>query len=192
MVFDSLSALLSGNITTSIYANDSAMIPGYEEITEESSQILQTGLNGCDDFTNNFWNTNPVGVGNRIEDSVTFVPWQSAYTRNQTLDDTELIDSDRSWIYNKTALPPNITNFFNNSGKPQWMCRNRTLISAVEDLMNNLTISLPSKSSFTLVLSSHSSALMLYQMLTNTQVPTFHFHRCHLLRICQYLPVRQP
>jgi hypothetical protein len=162
-VFDSLSTLLNGNISLSIYDSSRSYIPGVERIAEQTSDILQTGLGACDDFLDNFWNDHEIGVkfdysgvtdppSNQTSNQTvrSFVPWRQAFTSNQT----ELAPQDmhtRKWefISNQTALPQDITKYPIGGGQTESQkCRKKTLLHAVEDLMNNITASLLNEPSF--------------------------------------------
>ncbi|TVY51811.1 hypothetical protein LSUE1_G010187, partial [Lachnellula suecica] len=145
-VFDALSLILSGNITTTLYDSQRA-IPGPVILGEESSDVLHTALGACDDFTASYWNGNEVGMGVDGDGFLKLAPWHEAFTPNRTKGFDENLTY--TYIFNSTALPPTITPLFTQSLKPEWMCRNRTLRYAVEDLMNNITISLLSQPEFT-------------------------------------------
>ena len=87
---------------------------------DSSSRALLNGLSACDDIVHSFWDENPIGIG---PNGVVL------------LNSTEFAHKESVFHYNL-----NISNRLFE--KPSWMCRNRTLINAIEDLANNITISM--------------------------------------------------
>jgi hypothetical protein len=92
-VYQGLANMLIGNVTIVLGNN-------YQQIYERSNNVLITGLQACDEFSNNYWVQN--------------------YPTNK---------------YVFTA--------------PPYMCRNRTLSRAIEDLSANITISMLSNPGLT-------------------------------------------
>ncbi|TVY80657.1 hypothetical protein LSUE1_G004906 [Lachnellula suecica] len=138
-VFQALSSLLSGNVSTSLtnsYSSvsmsdaDNYIFDGNVTIYDDSSMILQHGLSACDEFVHGYWNgDNAIGIGETGP-----VPWREATTAIHIGDNATT---------GNTLGPGRFTNISNNLfTKPAWMCRNRTLLRAVEDLANNITISM--------------------------------------------------
>ncbi|KAL6718596.1 hypothetical protein ACLMJK_002830 [Lecanora helva] len=132
-VYLAFSSLLNGNVSTTLTGmlddNDLPKTPsdGIVTIHDGSSRILQHGLSACDEFVHSFWNgDNAIGIG---QDGP--VPWRQAATKLYSLGD--------GWSLGDQTFT-NITN--NLFTKPSWMCRNRTLLRAIEDLANNITISM--------------------------------------------------
>ena len=140
-VFNSISLLLMGNVTSSIYSYGESSIKA-QRIIKQSSGILQTGLGACDEIIDGYWNSNPVGIA-RHDYTFEFVHWKSAFTMETGP------SSIQKWTYDSSRIPENLTSLFTRAEKPQWMCRNRTLLRAIEDLMNNITLSLLSDPSYT-------------------------------------------
>ncbi|KAH8685694.1 hypothetical protein BGZ60DRAFT_522978 [Tricladium varicosporioides] len=133
-VFQAFTALLNGNISTTlmdIVALDNPkgkfLFDGNVTVNTENSKILQHGLSACDDFAHGYWDgDNAIGLG-----PFGPVPWRKSF--NATFKDNSASGS--------------FSNISNNLfTKPAFMCRNRTLIHAIEDLANNITISMLSSS----------------------------------------------
>ena len=106
-----------------------------ELLYEQSSNILTIGLSACNEFVDGYWNENAVAAEPVYTGSNKPVIWSEAgalqwlNTANDSVEDGPI---------------PNITtNLFD---KPASMCRNRTLAHAIEDLANNITISMLSSS----------------------------------------------
>ncbi|TGO35910.1 hypothetical protein BHYA_0141g00050 [Botrytis hyacinthi] len=92
------------------------------------SRVLSTGLAGCDDFLDAYWNDNPL-VGNAdclpaVRGTTGYCAWRNAYTAFNISRSTN--------VYNSTE-------FFT---KPPSACRNHSLARGVEGLAANITISL--------------------------------------------------
>lgn len=96
MIFGNVSLLMD---TTEIFGSDPPQSIKYKDV---NSRVLQTGLIGCNEFTNNVWD----GIG-------------------ETFNGESPI-----------------------RGSP-WMCRNNSLSLAIEDLANNITISMLSSPDLT-------------------------------------------
>ncbi|ORY12614.1 hypothetical protein BCR34DRAFT_289978 [Clohesyomyces aquaticus] len=133
--YRAVSSLLTGNVTVVLDSEwDMSrktldrVFPGNVILNEVSSNVLQHGLSACDDFIRGYWSgDNVVGIG---KDGP--VPWRQAISRFEFNEEGRFVaTSDRI---------QNITNKIFT--KPSWMCRNRTLLKAVEDLFNNITISM--------------------------------------------------
>lgn len=138
-IFDAVMDILGGNITMNLY-EASGNLTGLEQIEVKSSDILETGLGSCTEFTDSYWHQN--AIGGSAEGPV---PWQKAANRALPRVNGHLVPT---WKYNATGAPSNIVNIFNSTAHPAWMCRNKTLQNAIEDLMNNITISLLSHPDF--------------------------------------------
>ncbi len=100
---------------------------GFSPITnltlwDSSSRVLLNGLSACDDITQNYWNDHAIALA-ETEDAPVIL----------------LDDSARANM--------NISNHVFE--KPGWMCRNRTLSNAIEDLAGNITIGMLSSSNLT-------------------------------------------
>lgn len=127
-VFIAFTSMLSGNVTT-ITGHDqfaAAATNDYSDVNEplrifqwdSSSNILRTGLTGCDDFRDNFWADHPIATSYILNSSTT-----SKFV---------------------TVIPDDYAGNVTNSVtfKDPSLCRNRTLARAIEDLAHNITISM--------------------------------------------------
>lgn len=121
-VFMAFTSLISGNVSTTITAGYGPDQTSNATLFDSSSRALLNGLSVCDDFLNNYWTENPIGWNYSSP---------APYNKSEQTNDTNL----------------NVLN--NLFEKPAWMCRNRTLMRAVEDLANNITISMLSSSNLT-------------------------------------------
>jgi hypothetical protein len=130
-VFIAMTNMLNGNVTTTICdmilspENDS-YTSGYNitQLSDSSSRVLLTGLTACEDFTDNFWTHNPITRSS--SGALPLFSNESDYGTHDGL---------------------GVTNYTNDVfTKPAWMCRNRTLARAIEDLSQNITISMLSAS----------------------------------------------
>lgn len=124
-IWTSFASLISGNISL-----------GYREIDRSSdnkrdtnltlvqtnSRILLNGLSACTEITNNYWSDLPLQAEDPKESPV------------------EFFNPDGGRPHNSS------NNLFD---KPSWMCRNTTLIRAIEDLAGNITISMMSSTRLT-------------------------------------------
>lgn len=124
-VWQSFASLISGNITMGYTEldrpNDNRKDTNLT-LVETNSRILLNGLSACEEITNNFWQDLPPMLTDPNESPVDF--------------------------FNPAKRPnSNLTNQFFQ--KPEWMCRNRTLIRAIEDLASNITIGMLSAPSLT-------------------------------------------
>ncbi|KAI9746050.1 MAG: hypothetical protein M1818_000731 [Claussenomyces sp. TS43310] len=148
-----LSSLLNGNVSTTLTNQFESLgdggnveFDGNVSIYDSSSKVLQHGLSACDEFLNGYWNgNNAIGIG---ADGP--VPWQQAATAMNGIGSNDSSNAPGSgsiigWEVGPDHFP-NITNHLFT--KPAWMCRNRTHLKAVEDLANNITISMLSSASF--------------------------------------------
>lgn len=124
-VWEAFTSMVSGNISIGYFGLMGDEQPRMEynlTLRDISSRALLTGLSACDEVVHHYW------------DSVPF-----------TLKDPEESPED----FFKTSLQSN-SNFSNRiMEQPAWMCRNRTLPRAVEDLLSNITISMLSSSDLT-------------------------------------------
>ncbi|TAQ89052.1 hypothetical protein B7494_g2621 [Chlorociboria aeruginascens] len=164
-IYLAFSGLMNGNVSTTLTNQfeslgdaDSFSFDGNVTIYDGSSKVLQHGLSACDDFLDGYWNgNNAIGIG---ADGP--VPWQQAASSMGGIASNSSSNAPGSgslsgWIPSSERFP-NITN--NLFTKPAWMCRNRTLLNAVEDLANNITISM--LSSATLVNQNATTVDVLY------------------------------
>ncbi|MCJ1265013.1 hypothetical protein MMC22_004888 [Lobaria immixta] len=155
-----------------IYLALSSLLNG----NDDSSKVLQHGLSACDEFVHGYvsppvsffetswvplklalskargditWNgNNAIGIGKQGP-----VLWQNATTGTGTAPE---VDADELQLSDEK-----FTNISNDLfTKPAWMCRNRTLLKAIEDLANNITISMLSSAS--LVTQNATTVDMLY------------------------------
>ncbi|KUJ06311.1 uncharacterized protein LY89DRAFT_633084 [Mollisia scopiformis] len=131
-LFIALTSLISGNVTlgtTPPYNTLPGSTSVNMQIWDSSSRSLMTGLSACDDFTNNFFINNPIAIGgNESTARETPVFWNSSLNDRH---DLPLVGAQ---------------DLFN---KPDWMCRNRSIALAVEDLAGNITMSMLSSSDLT-------------------------------------------
>ena len=133
--FLALSGMVNGNVTMTLMGNPENVVADTELLYEQSSNVLTIGLSACDEFVNGYWNENAVAAEPVYTGSNEPVVWTEAgklQWLNTTTDSVE------------DGPIPNITNTLFD--KPAWMCRNRTLARAIEDLANNITISMLSSS----------------------------------------------
>ena len=133
--FLAFTSTLNGNITMTLMDNPENIVAGTESLYEESSNILQVGLSACDDFVHGYWDQNAIAAEPVDTGSNKPVIWSDAASFQWINVSNDSIE--------KTPLA-NITN--NLFDRPAWMCRNRTLARAIEDLANNITISMLSSS----------------------------------------------
>lgn len=119
-VWEAFTSMISGNITMSLTYSLSNSTNSNMSLFDSSSRALLNGLSACDDIVHSFWDENPIGIG---PNGVVL------------LNSTEFAHKESVFHYNL-----NISNRLFE--KPSWMCRNRTLINAIEDLANNITISM--------------------------------------------------
>ncbi|ATZ52494.1 hypothetical protein BCIN_08g01970 [Botrytis cinerea B05.10] len=127
-LYQSMISMLSGNITAQIDTSDMSSLALNTVRFGLPSCVLSTGLAGCDDFLNAYWNDNPL-VGNAdclpaVRGTTGHCVWRNAYTAFNI--------SRLTNIYNSTE-------FFT---KPASACRNHSLARGIEDLAANITISL--------------------------------------------------
>ncbi|KAA8568098.1 hypothetical protein EYC84_008505 [Monilinia fructicola] len=133
-LYQSMISMLSGNITAQIGTSEMDSLALNTVRFGLPSRILSTGLAGCDDFLNAYWNDNPL-AGNGdcllpVSGTVGSCEWQNAYKAFNVSRSTN--------IYNSSE-------FFT---KPSWACRNHSLARGIEDLAANITISLMSEPRF--------------------------------------------
>lgn len=142
-VFVATTNMLSGNVTTTISDIQRDSFSGADlrgtgfnttRLYDSSSRILLTGLTACEDFTHNFWTENPISSYQGFNNTI-----YPVFTNESNLWDTN---------YHIQNLPRN--NYTNDIfTQPAWMCRNRTLMRAIEDLSQNVTISMLSSAELT-------------------------------------------
>lgn len=121
LLFDTLTTILSGSVTMSIY--DGPVTKGVTSISSAGSplsQIMHTELAICEELAANYWNENPIGMSRKG-----VVSWQLAENYGVY---------EPAKLKNLTKLPK----YKNSTAR----CRNATLRFGIEDLMNNITISL--------------------------------------------------
>ena len=133
--FLAFAGTLNGNVTMTLMANSENLVTDKQSLYEESSNILQVGLSACDDFVHSFWDQNAIAAEPVSTGSDKPVIWSDAASLQWFNSSTDSIE---------TTPLANITNDLFE--KPAWMCRNRTLARAIEDLANNITISMLSSS----------------------------------------------
>jgi hypothetical protein len=112
-------------------------------LMDSSSRSLVTGLVACDEFVHSFWQEHPI-VGGVDPD------FQYCNVSNGSFSENGSIQSicpqtPQNWTgppLGQLEPPETVTNTVFNS--PAWMCRNRTLAKAMEDLATNITISMMS------------------------------------------------
>jgi hypothetical protein len=139
--FLALSSVLNGNITTSISDNMDYIVADTMTLWDSTSKVLQNGLSACEDFKHGYWDDNAIALGGTKDDSIRpVVRWDEAGR-------TEFHNFSLGSV--QTGPLTAITNHLFQ--KPAWMCRNRTLARAIEDLANNITISLLSSTKLTYV-----------------------------------------
>ncbi|PQE04770.1 formylmethionine deformylase protein [Rutstroemia sp. NJR-2017a BBW] len=130
--FLALSSVLNGNITTSVSDNMDYIVGDTMTLWDSTSKVLQNGLSACEDFKHSYWDENAIALGGTKDDSIRpVVRWDEAGR-------TEFHNSSMGSV--QTGPLTAITNHLFQ--KPAWMCRNRTLARAIEDLANNITISM--------------------------------------------------
>jgi hypothetical protein len=119
-VWEAFTSLVSGNITMRYFA---ALGDKNKNLTlwDSSSRALLNGLSACDDITQNSWDDLPTTLNSSVDAPITLLDFSQAET--------------------------NISNHF--FANPADLCRNRTLIKAIEDLAGNITISMLSSSNLT-------------------------------------------
>jgi hypothetical protein len=136
-VFIAMTNMLNGNVTTTIC--DMVLSPenepytnGYNitQLSDSSSRVLLTGLTACEDFTDNFWTHNPISRSGNDE-----LPVFANESNYGNYGDVKGISGFGNNNYTNDVFT-----------KPAWMCRNRTLARAIEDLSQNITISMLSAS----------------------------------------------
>lgn len=141
-VFVAMTNMLSGNITTTIsdIQRDSVEQTdlrgtGYNttRLYDSSSRILLTGLIACKDFTDNFWTENPISYYEGFNNTI-----YPVFSNQSNLWD--------DYVYHNLARNNYTNNLFT---QPAWMCRNSTLMRAIEDLSYNITISMLSSEELT-------------------------------------------
>ncbi|KAF7899622.1 hypothetical protein EAF00_003958 [Botryotinia globosa] len=133
-LYQSMISMLSGNITAQIGTSDMSSLALNTVRFGLPSRVLSTGLAGCDDFLNAYWNDNPL-VGNAdclpaVRGTKGYCAWHNAYTAFNISRSTN--------VYNSTE-------FFT---KHPSACRNHSLARGIEDLATNITISLFSEPKF--------------------------------------------
>jgi hypothetical protein len=138
-VFIATTNMLSGNVTTTVSDADASSIFMQDNINkmtlhDSSSRVLLTGLTACDEFTTNFWTHNPIsGFYNNSNHTMFPVPLNNSNPWEQ-------------YGRDQSTLPSYTNDLFT---QPAWMCRNRTLMHAIEDLSQNITISMLSSAELT-------------------------------------------
>jgi hypothetical protein len=142
-VFVATTNMLSGNVTTTISDIQRDGFGGADlrtgfnttRLYDSSSRILLTGLTACEDFTNNFWTENPISSYHGFNNTI-----YPVFTNESNLWET-------NYYYIRNLPRNNYTNDLFT--QPAWMCRNRTLMRAIEDLSQNITISMLSSAELT-------------------------------------------
>jgi hypothetical protein len=124
-VWEAFTSMISGNISMGYFGlmDQSLKGTGFNlTLRDISSRVLLSGLSACDEIAHNYWDGFPVALEKPEESPAVFF---------------NSIEKAKSNISNQ---------FFD---KPAWMCRNRTLANAIEDLAANITISMLSSSNLT-------------------------------------------
>ncbi|KAE8441017.1 hypothetical protein EG329_006108 [Mollisiaceae sp. DMI_Dod_QoI] len=141
-VFVSMTNMLSGNVTTTIsdiqrdsFGGADLRGTGYNttRLYDSSSRILLTGLMACEDFTKNFWTDNPISYYDGFNNTI----YPVFSNESNMWDDYSFQNLTHNNYTNKLFT------------QPAWMCRNRTLMRAIEDLSYNITISMLSSEELT-------------------------------------------
>ncbi|EPE27565.1 hypothetical protein GLAREA_04356 [Glarea lozoyensis ATCC 20868] len=145
-IFVAFTGLLNGNVTTSLsnivtIPNISKLKPsdilhfdGNAIVASGTSESLKNGLSACPEYAHGKWDgLGAIGIGH--EGPAT---WDKSFNQNVAKTGPD------------TVIPTEFFTAINNTlfKKPGWMCRNNTLMRAIEDLANNVTISMFSDSSF--------------------------------------------
>ena len=133
--FLAFSGMVNGNVTMTLMDNPEDVVADTELLYEQSSNVLTLGLSACEEFLDGYWNENAVAAEPVYTGSDKPVIWSEA--------------GALQWLNIATGSVengpiPNITNTLFD--KPASVCRNRTLLRAIEDLANNITISMLSSS----------------------------------------------
>ncbi|TGO45437.1 hypothetical protein BCON_0391g00010 [Botryotinia convoluta] len=132
--FVALCNLLVGNITVREEFSEAS---GKLLIHESSSLILRSGLDACEDFTNGLWK----------DEFVKGIASECHMIEDYICNSTRFIVWSNSSMFGQYSRPINATSKI--FGKPQFMCRNRTLGRAIVDLYQNITISMLSATQLT-------------------------------------------
>ena len=124
-VWESFTSMVSGNISLAYISSNKGKGGGLEytlRLRDTSSRSLLTGLSACDEIVNNYWDKLPL--------------------MKPEFDDT---------IASFASRELGVNNTFSNGlmKQPDWMCRNKSLPLAVQDLLANITISMLSNSNLT-------------------------------------------
>jgi len=133
-VFLAFTSMLSGNVTTILNTGGFPANNYQMELVDTSSKILQTGLVACDEFVTTYWNNNAILKGLKpIENpNGTTTEWDKPMLWNNYSNTDPYAASQ---YHNRTLT----ADLFQN---PAGLCRNGTLLTAIEDLANNITISM--------------------------------------------------
>lgn len=145
--FLALSSVLNGNVTTSLMDNFAQTVSDTMTLYDYTSGILKNGLSACDDFVHGYWDDNAIALGGLRNNNITtrpIVSWREASSSG-------FYNSSDSYKGGYTVPQPGLLTSITNNlfQKPSWMCRNRTLARAIEDLANNITISMLSSPQLT-------------------------------------------
>jgi hypothetical protein len=133
-VFIAMTNVLNGNVTTTISdliiklaSNPYKNSYNITQLSDSSSRVLLTGLTACEDFTDNFWTHNPI---------------------SRSFEELPVFGNESDFGHLGNTIYGFGDNTYTNDvfTKPAWMCRNRTLARAIEDLSQNITISMLSAS----------------------------------------------
>ena len=142
-----MTSMISGNASIQLMPNetsnssDTIIVDNFSLtfLMDSSSRSLVTGLVACDEFVHSFWQEHPI-----VSD-----PVLQCNVLNCSISENGSIQScpqtPQNWTgppLGQLAPPETVTNTVFNS--PAWMCRNRTLARAMEDLATNITISMMS------------------------------------------------
>jgi hypothetical protein len=134
--FMAMTSMPSSNITTSITSNSTT---NFTILQDSSSRALLTGLVACDEIAHSFWEGHPVD-GRTGLSHYELHEFCNATIPNGT-DPNETPQNNTGGPL-ATEWPSKVENTLFDH--PPWMCRNRTLAKAIDDLATNITISMMS------------------------------------------------
>lgn len=145
-----MTSMISGNASIELIANETGNSSyiivtdsSYTVLRDSSSRSLVTGLVACDEFVHSFWQEHPI-VGNSDPDIKYCNSSNGAIRGNGSIQST-CPRTPQNWTgppIGQLEPPEAVTNTLFNY--PAWMCRNRTLARAIEDLATNITLSMMS------------------------------------------------
>jgi len=127
-VFTALTKMLTGNWTTTCSIAEGNM----------NSGIFQTGLIACDDFEQSWWNSHCLLPAKSVnETNVIYLEGPAALCGSANV---ALQYQDQNSSCNAT----NTVNqgFYTLDEKPSYYCRRRSLMRAIEDLAQNVTLNM--------------------------------------------------